>query len=145
VTALWSSLNSLSTGFLIGEVIEPGYEFDPATLDDFNHVLHVRPLISNAVSIDMSGVSAALKHDLSKRGQYYQIYPERSLQELDDLVTSSAAGTLDPTAVRGEEDTHDRTLKRVKDAIIRELSQNWRSKDFEKLCRDLCDSLNYIR
>ena len=67
--------------FLIGEVIEPGYEFSPGTLDDFNHVLNVRPLTTDPLPVNSKDVSGALKHDLSKRGQYYEIYPERSLEE----------------------------------------------------------------
>src|SRR6266436_216738 len=65
--------------FLIGEVVEPGYEFSPGTLDDFNHLLHVRPLTTEPIPVNSKDVTAALKHDLSKRGHYYEIYPERSI------------------------------------------------------------------
>jgi hypothetical protein len=37
--------------FLIGEVAEPGYSFDPKTWADFNHILHVRPLTERPVPV----------------------------------------------------------------------------------------------
>lgn len=67
--------------FLVGEVIAPGYAFAPGTLPDFNHLLHVRPLTPAPIPVNSSAVSAALKHDLSKRGQYYEVYPQPSIEE----------------------------------------------------------------
>jgi hypothetical protein len=130
--------------FVIGELIEPGYKFDSDTKADFNHILHVRPLTPAPIPVNAKEVSAALKHDLSKRGAYFQIYPDRSLKELDDLVERAVAKNLDLTKVRGDEDTQDRNLRGVTAAIIKEISQSWPGKEFEKLCEDLCNSLDYI-
>ena len=77
--------------FVIGEVREPGYEFandgyeNPDGLD-FRHVLHVHPLTPEPIPLDRAEVTAALRHDLTKRGNYYEIYPERSILELEKLV-----------------------------------------------------------
>ncbi len=115
--------------FLIGEVIEPGYESSPGTLDDFNHLLHVRPLTPNPIPVNSTAVSAALKHDLSKRGHYYEIYPERSIEELDTIVQGASAGSLDLVTTRTDEDTRDRTLRAIKQGMNREISRLWPGKD----------------
>lgn len=130
--------------FVIGQVVEPGYEFDSEPLNDFNHILHVHPLTPNPIRINAKEVSAALKYDLSKRGSHYEIYHDRSLQELDQLVLRSEEGTLDAVAIREDGDTHDRTLRHIKDVIIEEISRSWPAREFEKLCEDLCNSLDYI-
>jgi len=85
---------------VIGEVIEPGYDFAPGNLKDFNHLLHVRPLTNDPIPVNSKDVSLALKHDLSKRGQYYEVYPESSVQELDRLAEQATSGTLSLHAVR---------------------------------------------
>jgi restriction endonuclease len=130
--------------FVIGEVIDPGYESSPGTLPDFNHILHVNPLTPQPIPINATVVSAALKHDLSKRGHYYEIYPEQSIQELDLLAQNAQQNALDLTSIRTDENTRDRTLQAIKKGIIAEVSRLWPSKDFERLCEVLCDSLDYI-
>jgi hypothetical protein len=77
--------------FLIGEVIPPGYEFSPGDLDDFNHVLHITPITREAIPINSKAVTATLKHDLSKRGHYYEIYPEDSIREPQRWKNTGAA------------------------------------------------------
>ena len=89
-------------------------------------------------------VSLALKHDLSKRGHYYEVYPEASVQELDSLVDRAASGTLDMSAVRSDEDTLDRTLKSAKEGIARVVSGQWPTHSFEKFCEMLCNGTEYI-
>ena len=79
------------TQFLIGEVIPPGYEFSPGDLDDFNHVLHITPITREAIPINSKAVTATLKHDLSKRGHYYEIYPEDSIREPQRWKNTGAA------------------------------------------------------
>jgi hypothetical protein len=130
--------------FLIGEVIAPRYDFTPGDLDDFNHVLHIIPLTREAIPINLKAVTGALKHDLSKRGHYYEIYPEDSVHELDTVVEQLASKTLDLTSTRTDDDTLDDTLRRAKDHIIREISVRWRGKDFERFCERICKSLDYV-
>lgn len=91
--------------FVVAEVIPPGYDFAPGNLDDFNHLLNTRPLTPRPIPINSREVTAALKHDLSKRGNYYEIYPEESIRELDDLVDKVATEKLDLSAIRTDADT----------------------------------------
>jgi|GEM_PF-2066941 len=128
--------------FLIGEVVEPGYEFS-GDWEDFNHVLHVRPLTADPIPLNSKEVSLALKHNLTKRGQYYEIYPEDSLRELDLIVEKAASKKLDLT-IRTEQDDRDRTLKATKEGIVHTISRQWPSKNFEKFCEMLCDAVEYI-
>jgi hypothetical protein len=83
-----------SRRFLLAEVVDPIYQFSPGDMDDFNHVINVKPLTTQAISVNARAVSAALKHDLSKLGHYYQIYPEDSIRELNAIVTKVEDGTL---------------------------------------------------
>jgi hypothetical protein len=130
--------------FLICEVVPPAYDFAPGDLPDYNHVLHVKPLTHNPIPINSKAVTAALKHDLSKRGQYYEIYPEDSIAELDKLVERLASEPIDLTSIRTDDDTLDDTLQSVKGRIVREISRKWPAKDFEKFCELLCNQVDYI-
>jgi hypothetical protein len=129
---------------VIAEVVEPGYDFTPGNLRDFNHVLHVRPVSSDPIPINSKDVSLALKHDLSKRGHYYEVYPESSLLELDNLVEKASSGAPSLLEIRTDEDNRDRTLRAAKGAIVREVKQQWQTHDFELFCEMLCNSLEYL-
>ena len=64
--------------FLIGEVSGP-YQYAEVEDDDFNHILPCKPLTPNFIDIESSIISRSLRYDLSKRGHYYEIYPEESI------------------------------------------------------------------
>jgi hypothetical protein len=130
--------------FLLAEVVSPPYQFSPGDMDDFNHVINVKPLTTQAISVNAKAVSAALKHDLSKRGHYYQIYPEDSIRELNAIVTKVERGTLDFTSVRTDEDTFDDTHSAVTAVTVQTIARHWRGKDFEKFCERICQSLDYV-
>lgn len=129
--------------FLVGEVIEPGYEYD-GSLDDFNHVLHVRPLVPQPVPVNSHLVSDALKHDLSKRGRYYEIYPERSIKSLDELVERSRNSSPDFTRTRKDEDTRDQAAAAIKSAISDVIRNAWPAQNLERFCDELLASLPYV-
>jgi hypothetical protein len=130
--------------FVIAEVVPPGYDYAPGDLDDFNHLLHARALIPKPIPVNSSAITAALKHDLSKRGHYYEIYPEESIRELDALVDLVTANKVDLTVVRTDADTLDHTLRDTKRHIIREISRKWPGKDFERFCEMLLRKVDYI-
>lgn len=126
--------------FLIGEVVEPGYSFD-GSQDDFNHILHIRPLVQAPIPVNSAYVPEFLKHDLSKRGRYYEIYPERSIQRLDDLVERAARMDLDLGAKRSDGDAYDEAREEARRGLARVISDTWRAKDFEGFCEKLLRSL----
>ncbi|MFH1022881.1 MAG: hypothetical protein V1809_05790 [Planctomycetota bacterium] len=130
--------------FVVAEVIAPGYNFEPGNLDDFNHLLNTRPLTPEPIPINSKAITAALRHDLSKRGNYYEIYPEESIRELDDIVVKAATNKLDLTAVRTDADTFDHTLRDTRRHIILEISRKWPGKDFERFCEKLLPEIEFI-
>jgi Restriction endonuclease len=130
--------------FLLGEVIEPCYEFSPGNLPDFNHVLHVKPLTTEPIAINSKAVTASLKSDLSKRGHYYEIYPVESVHELDAIVKKLEHGTLNYASVRTDEDTFDDTRRGVTDSIFENIARRWKRKDFETFCERICKSVDYV-
>jgi hypothetical protein len=130
---------------LLGEVIKPGYEFSPGDLPDFNHVLHIKPLTNKPIPVNAKVISASLKHDLSKRGHYYEIYPAEAIRDLDAIVKKLAHDTLDYSSIRTDEDTFDDTKRRVTDLIIDNISRSWKAQHFEILCERICKSLDYVQ
>jgi len=130
--------------FVVAEVVPPGYDYVPGDLPDFNHLLHIRVLTPTPIPVNSSAISAALKHDLSKRGNYYEIYPEESIRELDVLVDQVAANKADLTVKRTDADTLDDTLRGTKSHIIREVSRKWPGKDFERFCEKLLRKVDHI-
>jgi hypothetical protein len=130
--------------FVIGEVVKPGYDVIAGKLKDFTHLLHVRPLTPKPIPVNLKEVTASLKHDLSKRGHYYEIYPAESTLELDKLVSKSSSRSLDLKAIRTDEDGRDRTLSAVKKEIASIVSKHWQSHNFEKFCEMLCNSIDNV-
>ena len=86
----------------------------------------------------------SLKHDLTKRGQYYEVYPERSLRALDELVETRPWQREGPGEERTEKDELDETWEAVKAGVIHQVKQRWPAKEFEKFCADLCDRIDHI-
>jgi hypothetical protein len=132
------------SSFLIGEVIEPGYDFAPGTLDDFNHLLHIKPLTPKPIPINARAVSVALKHDLSKRGRYYEIYPEESLRELDEIVCKIRMDKVDLNSVRSDDNTLDETFEAARQSLIQTISRAWPAKHFERFCEHICKQLDFV-
>ena len=58
-------------------------------------------------------VSSALRHDLTKRGACYQIYPEKSIEALEDIA--ERAGELDLS-----EKSENFTLDQTRGAVVRQ-------------------------
>jgi|SRR5690625_3735475 len=129
--------------FLIGEVIEPGYDFD-GSHDDFNHILHVKPLVSKPVSVNSSLVPEFLKHDLSKRGRYYEIYPEHSIRALDELIAKGRTAPLELTKPRSHRDSFDRAREQARSHLAEVINTVWPAGQFEGFCEDLLKRLPYV-
>lgn len=112
--------------FLMAEVTE-GYEYDSREKPDFNHIIHVNPITDNYIPLDSKYIPHFLQHDLTKRGQYYEIYPERSINELDDIIKNE---------IWKKKDLHE---KRTDSLVIHEISQQWPSQNFETFVANLIE------
>ena len=113
--------------FLIGEVVSPEYSWDTARLEDFNHILHVRPMVERPIAVTSKVVPGFLRHDLSKRGQYYRIYSETSSSALDELTS----GPL-PEGKREDADDLAETSAALSRSVVKEIHQRWPAKAFER-------------
>jgi hypothetical protein len=112
--------------FLIGEVIEPGYDVDVTGRGDFNHFLCVKPLVDEPISVSSIGVPGFLRHGLSKRGQYYQVYAQECVDALDRLVSEPVA--------QGERDVGvdlSETRAAIEVAVVEHIRSRWPAKSFE--------------
>jgi Restriction endonuclease len=130
--------------FWIGEIAKKGYEFDASQRDDFNHILHIKPLTRRAVSAISTIVPAHLRHDLTKRGQYYEIYPQESISALDQIVAErlweDPASREPRTGEQDYFDTHAHLIRWTIEAI----SRRWPAKHFERFCERLLESLDFV-
>jgi hypothetical protein len=130
--------------FLIGEIIAPGYSSDPASLEDFNHTLSVKPLVREPIPVNASCVSGSLRHNLSKRGQYYGMYSDRSTKELHTIVDGLAARSLSLDSVRSLQDEFDEGAREVISNAVKEIRQRWPAKGFEPFCAWLLSTLENV-
>lgn len=130
--------------FVIGEVKERSYEFDDANRPDFNHILHVRPLTPQPLDINSGIVPDYLKHDLTKRGHYYQIYPRPSIRTLERIVEDEEWLSGAAQEERTNDDEFDAAAVRLIDYAIREIQTRWKAKSFERFCERLCEEIDFV-
>jgi|SaaInl4_135m_RNA_FD_contig_81_698953_length_2487_multi_3_in_0_out_0_3 hypothetical protein len=121
--------------FLLAEITD-GYDFLEEPRNDFNHLLHVKPLTDRPVPVTAEYISKSLRHNLSKRGHYYEIYPTESIEELNELIREEK--WLQETDVERSQ-THE--LTDVKTRLIKEtiqrISRQWPAQYFEVFTQDL--------
>ncbi len=130
--------------FLIGEVVSPGYEFDTNARPDFNHIVHCRPLTKEPILIDAQCVPLSLRHDLSKRGQYYAIYPEIAIRQLNRIINERLWDGPEAKATRDFSDDLKDTVSEVRSQILKAIAERWKAKDFERFCELLCNHVPFI-
>ena len=128
--------------FLLAEVTGE-YCFTEPPEPDFNHYRECRPLTPSPVAVN--NVSFSLRHDLTKRGQYYQIYSPRSTQELD-LAVEEELWRLPAGHPRSPiEDELEATRVEVVANTLAAISERWPAKDFETFVVRLVNSLPGVR
>ncbi|NLO28670.1 MAG: restriction endonuclease [Actinobacteria bacterium] len=126
--------------FLIAEITGEYSFLDPPE-DDFNHTLPCELLTPRFVDINASYVPLFLKHDLGKIGRYYEIYPERSVRQLDWIVSNKRWERPDDQAADPIEDELDATWTEVIEKTLAAISGRWKGIDFERFVARLIDRL----
>ncbi|UOQ45521.1 hypothetical protein MUN89_06140 [Halobacillus salinarum] len=127
--------------FLIAEVTGPYTSTD--TEEDFNHVVPCQLLTPEFVEVEAEAVSQSLRHHLSKRGNYYEIYPEEAKQELDSIVDQAK----EPSFMKANQQKRSSQFERkeLEDSIITStyetIARQWPSKYFEQFVADLIGSI----
>jgi len=129
--------------FLIAEIIGP-YQYAEIEEDDFNHILPCRPVTPEYIDIESSIVSRSLRHDLSKRGHYYEIYPEDSIKELDALISEEKWNSPEYKEKWTEQIELARTRDNLIENTIQTISKKWKGKDFEIFASKLLKSIDGI-
>lgn len=130
--------------FWLAEVTTKGYEFDANQREDFNHIVNINPLTAVGVSLNAGYIPGSLKHDLTKRGQYYEIYPEESVACLEQLVEERPWELATPDQRRREADEFDESrAELIRDTIV-SIRKRWKATAFETFCEHLCRSIHNI-
>lgn len=130
--------------FWLGEVAEGGYEFEKDERDDFNHILHIKPLARKAIPITSKFVPISLKHDLSKRGHYYEIYPEESVGVLDKICSEALWDSVELDQQREKEDEFIEARSDLLNRTATLIHKRWPKQEFEVFCEQLCKSMPSI-
>lgn len=122
--------------FYIAEVVND-YEFDKNERDDFNHILPVKLLNKEAIKITSNIVSNNMRNDLSKRGHYYCIYPQKTINELDEIVNNKLWNSANLKEGTSFDHELNKTHKLIKKKCINLISNTWKSKHFEEFIYNL--------
>jgi hypothetical protein len=126
--------------FYLFEVTD-GYDYPEKDREDFNHTLKGRLLSPKPIIYFSKYVTNALRHALSKRGKYYQIYPEEAIAELDEIVRSR---------LWNKDDLKDETSQSIEmmkfqealvDRTVALIHQKWQSKYFEQFVSEVLGKL----
>lgn len=130
--------------FWLAEVATKGYEFDSNYREDFNHIINIDPLSDVGIPLNARYIPASLKHDLTKRGHYYEIYPEESIACLEHLVEERPWESTAPDERRREADEFDESRAELVRETIVSIHKRWKGTAFETFCEHLCQSIDYI-
>ena len=121
--------------FLIVEVTGP-YGF-LGSEDDFNHYLECKAITENYIAIDAEFIPAWVRHDLRKRGQYYQIYREETIRHFDSLIKQELWKKPEAKKKRTIGLEKKRMKMDVLEKIIPIISTRWPAKQFETFGKEL--------
>lgn len=130
--------------FWVGEVTGEGYEFEPMERADFNHILGVKSLTPMAIPINAKFIPGSLRHDLSKRNNYYEIYPKRSIEVLNKIIRRSLWGTEDLQETREMTDEFAGVSNAIVKSMIGLIRNSWPSKHFEFFCAELLRHADFV-
>jgi len=129
--------------FLIAEV-NGQYTYSTKEEPDFNHILPCKPLTPYFINIESKIIPKFLRHDLSKRGHYYEIYPLESVNELDKIINEKLWEGDEYKKTCNEESELLRTKDEIIKSAIDSISKNWKAKDFEYFISNLIKDLEGV-
>lgn len=133
--------------FMVVKVVEVNkslYDFD-GTQDDFNHIIHCEPITYDEVDIESKYLSKSFRHDLTKRGHYYAIYNENTIDEIDKFINNRLWEKNDFNKKSNLEIELEKTKDKLIDDVIRYISNDWKSKDFEILVTKVFNAIDGVR
>lgn len=124
--------------------VTQGYDYPAKERQDFNHILVGTLLTPRPVPYYSKYVSNELRHSLSKRGRYYRIYSEDSVEELRRIVEGKY-WTKDDV---GEESSQAAEMDKMKEELIKNtialIQRKWQGKDFEYFVADVLNKIEGV-
>lgn len=129
--------------FYIFEVTD-GYKYSEIERDDFNHTLIGKLLCEKEIPLFSSCISNGLRHDLTKRGRYYQIYSSTSCCELDEFVQQQKWDSPNLLIDATHESEMEKMQYEIKQNAITVIRNRWQSKRFEEFVADLISKTNGV-
>ena len=125
--------------FLIAEVTGP-YGFFGSE-DDFNHHLECRAITENYIAIDSAIIPAWVRHDLSKRGQYYRIKSEATIKHFDSLIRQELWKSPEAQRTRDVPLEKERMEIDVIEKIIESIRTRWPGTKLETFAKELFEKI----
>jgi hypothetical protein len=133
-------LDSPLRHFLIAEVNGPYGSTEPNE-KDFNHYIECTLLTESFINVESEAISQSLRHHLSKRGHYYEIYDKDAKDELDLIVEKVISKDLKFLEANQNKRSADFEHSALKEIVIKEtiksISKKWPSSYFEKFVVEL--------
>lgn len=122
--------------FLLAEVTGD-YFFDSNPGEDFNHILSIKPHYKDYIDLNSKIIPGYLKKALTKRGQYYEIYPTDAINKLNEIIEGRSWKSEDYDDHRKFNDELDDSASEVLETVKKTISKHWKAKDFEKFNENL--------
>ena len=122
--------------FLLAEVVGE-YKFSDDPGDDFNHIIPVKPICKQYINLNSKIVPNFLRRALTKRGQYYEIYPNDAISRLNKIVEERAWKSDEYFQNRKFQDDLAEAKNEVVDIVIDKIRKYWKVNDFEKFTAEL--------
>lgn len=132
--------------FMIAKIVSKDsniYEFDGEE-EDFNSIINCELITENPVKMDSKYISKALVHDLTKRGNYYKIYDENAINEIENIIENRLWEKEDFNTPSKLKDDIERTKDRLVKDVIGHLQNEWKSKDFEKIVTTVFNAIDGV-
>jgi hypothetical protein len=133
-------LNQPLRNFLIAEVVGNYGSTDPQE-KDFNHYIECKLLTESFINVESEAVSQSLRHHLSKRGHYYEIYDRETKEELNEIVKKSLQKNDQFLKANQSPRSIDFERSALEESVIKQtyerISKKWPSAYFEKFVADL--------
>jgi hypothetical protein len=122
--------------FLLAEVVGY-YYFSEDTDHDFNHIIPVKPICDHYINLNSKIIPNYLRRALTKRGQYYEIYPNDAKSRLDEIVEKKLWEGEEYFQNRKFHDELADAKDEVVNVVIDKIRKYWKVNDFEKFTSEL--------
>jgi hypothetical protein len=132
-------LHSPLDEFYLFEITD-GYAYSDPEYEEFNHILKGKLLNDKPMSKYSPVISNKLRHDLSKRGRYYQIYSDDSCKELNLIIENKAW----KANVQVNETEFDRMNDEIINHFIANIRKRWPAKEFEYFSINLLKEIDGV-